>query len=77
VVAVPEYNLVPRGWYESEKHRKRLPDFSNLEIHAADRCFKMSRRQVEKFRGGKVKLPLELDTCSKTSPQDVKVELVP
>ena len=77
----PEYNFVPRGWYDGPKIRsilqgKILPKFIEIEVGAVDNRFWISKDQIKKIRDNKVKNPIVLKGPNGfVGP--IKVEIIP
>ena len=81
VVHFPEYNFVPRGWYDGPKIRgifggKSLPIFLEIEVAAANYHFGITKNDIKKIRDNKVKNPIVLKGPSGfVGP--IKVEIIP
>jgi len=76
MVHFPEYNLVPRGWYDGPELGKRLPRFLEIELSIENHHFWITKDQIKKIRDKKVKKPIELKRPDKYVPP-IKVEIIP
>jgi len=83
IVHFPEYNLVPRAWYDGPKIQtifrgKSLPSFHELELSVENWHYLITKDQIKKIRNNKIKEPVELRNCSsKTFVPPIKVEIIP
>ena len=83
IVRFPEYNLVPRAWYDGHKIQtlflgKNLPRFHEIIISVENWSYLITKDQIKKIRNNKIKEPVELRSySSKTFVPPVKVEIIP
>lgn len=49
-LVVPEYNVVPHGWYKGPVLVGRIPEFKELEVSVEYHHVWMTRKQIESFR---------------------------
>jgi len=83
IVRFPEYNLVPKAWYDGPKIQtlflgKNLPSFHELELHVENWSYLITKDQIKKIRNNKIKEPVELrNYSSKKFVPPVKVEIIP
>ena len=75
-VLFPEYNLVPRGWYNGTKLGKRLPKFLELELSVENYHFWITKNQIKTIRDKKNKKPIDLKRHDGYIPP-IKVEIIP
>lgn len=83
VVFFPEYNFVPRAWYDGSKIQsilrgKNLPRFHELELSVENWHYLISKDQIKKIFDNKVKEPIELKNYgNKKFFPPIKVEIIP
>ena len=83
IVRFPEYNLVPKAWYDGPKIQtlflgKNLPKFQEIELHVKNWSYLITKDQIKKIRNNKIKEPVELRSYSnKKFIPPVKVEIIP
>ena len=76
IVQFPEYNVVPRGWYNGDKLRNRLPEFLEIQVSYETYTFTLATNQLIKIREKSIRGPIELKRPDKFVPP-IKIELVP
>ena len=82
-VSFPEYNLVPKAWYDGPKIQtlflgKNIPRFLELELSVENWHYLITKDQIKKIRNNKIKEPVELrNYSSKTFVPPIKVEIIP
>ena len=83
IVSFPEYNLVPKAWYDGPKIQtlflgKNMPRFLELELSVENWHYLITKEQIKKIRNNKIKEPVELRNYgSKKFFPPVKVEIIP
>ena len=83
IVNFPEYNFVPRAWYDGPKIQsilrgKNVPRFHELELSVENWHYLITKDQIKKIRDGKIKESIELKNYDKSKyPRPVKVEIIP
>ena len=76
VVRFPEYNLIPRGWYDGPKLGRNAPKFSDLQLSVENYALWITQKQVKQIRDKKINKPIELKRPDGyVSP--IKVEIIP
>jgi len=82
IVSFPEYNFVPRAWYDGPKIQtlflgKNLPAFHELELSVGDWHYSITKNQIKKIRDKKVKEPIELKNNVRKEFFSPIVEIIP
>ena len=76
IVKFTEYNVIPKGWYDSPKLGRNVPKFLNLELSVENHHLWITEKQVKQIRNKKIKKPIELkDPSGYVAP--IKVEIIP
>ena len=76
IVHFPEYNFVPRGWYDGPKLGKKLPKFLEVVAAVKNYHFLIKKDQLKKIRDNKIKEPIVLKSPS-GNERPIKVEIIP
>ena len=82
IVRFPEYNFVPRAWYDGPKIQtlfsgKNLPAFHRLELGVGDWHYLITKDQIKKIRDKKIKEPIELKNNVRKEFFPPIVEIIP
>jgi len=81
IVSFPEYNFVPRAWYDGPKIQtlflgKILPTFIKIEVAVENFHFEITKNHIKKIRDKKIKKPIILKGPNGfVGP--IKVEIIP
>ena len=81
IVYFPEYNFIPRGWYDGPKIKgllwgKNLPALDYLEVRVENRTHFINKDQIKMIRDNKIKEPLELKRPDGYFGP-IKIEIIP
>jgi len=82
IVSFPEYNFVPRAWYDGPKIQtlffgKNLPAFHEIELSVGDWHYSITKDQIKKIRNKNVKEPIELKNNVRKEFFPPIVEIIP
>ena len=75
IAQFPEYNFIPRGWYDGPKLHNRLPEFTNIEITVEDCDYWITKKQIKKVRDKKLDKQIELKRPDGFVPR-IKVDIL-
>jgi len=76
IVRFAEYNVIPKGWYDSPKLGRNVPKFLNLELSVENHHLWITEKQIKQIRDKKIKKPIELKNPSGyVAP--IKIEIIP
>jgi len=76
IVQFPKYSVVPRGWYNGDRLRNRLPEFLEIEVKYKNNAYRITKNQLKKIHKKSIKRPIELKRPYKFKPE-IKMELIP
>ena len=60
IVRFAEYNVIPKGWYNSPKLGRNVPKFLDLELSVENHHLWITEKQVKQIRDKKIKKSIEL-----------------